>query len=247
MQLNRSFNNSNHRSCRDRASKPRHRRTRSPRSWLPSWRKPPNRRTSPTLHQAVSTLDRNQLMSIMLIQLSPGAQIPEHDAGDRAVYALTDSSLLLKSEDGAEVETYLPGQVDVWSVGTYGIENAGDETARFIVVNRTSAPLETAIGTTTAGEAITQPETVTVLHSGQNFEMKRVELMPESTVSLDCDNPCSVFTLTPATLVVDSETGEPDIIMDVFEDRAVWFDGGSTWTAESKESPVGLVVFELKM
>jgi hypothetical protein len=195
--------------------------------------------------EAVSTLDRNQLMSIMLIELPPGAQIPEHDAGDRAVYALTHSSLLLKSEDTVDVETYLPGDVDVWSVGTYGIENAGDETARFIVVNRTSAPLETAIGTTTAGEAITQPENVTVLHSGQNFEIERVELTPKSTASLRCDSPCSVFTLTPASLVVDSDTGGPDV-MDVFEDRAVWFDGGSTWRVNSNENEVGLVVVQLK-
>lgn len=196
--------------------------------------------------EAVATLDRNQLMSIMLIELPPGAQIPEHDAGNRAVYAITDGSLLLKSEDGGDVKTHVIGDVDVWSAGKYAIVNTGGEATRFVVVNRTSAPLETVTGDTTAGEGMAQPEPVTVLHSGQNFEVKRVELMPESTVSLDCDNPCSVFTLTPATLVIDAEDGEPDV-MDVFEDRAVWFDGGLTWTAESKESPVGLVVFELNM
>jgi hypothetical protein len=86
---------------------------------------------------------------------------------------------------------------------------------------------------------------VTVLHQDQDFKIERVELMPESTLSMVCENPCSVFTLTPATLVVESEGAEPDV-MDVFGNRAVWFDGGSTWTAESDEDPVGLVVFELE-
>ena len=195
--------------------------------------------------ELVATLDRNQLMSIMLIELPPGVEVPEHDAGNRAVYALTDSSLLLKSEDAGNVETYSVGDVDFWPPGTYGIENTGDEAARFVVVNRTSAPLKTAIDDTTPGEEMEQPEQVTVLHSGQNFGVERVELAPESTVSLWCDSPCSIFTLTPATLVVDSESEEPDV-MDVFGNRAVWFDGGSTWTVKSSEDPVGLVVVQLK-
>ena len=195
--------------------------------------------------EAVATLDRNQLMSIMLIELPPGAEVPEHEAGLRAVYALTDGSLVLNSDDSGDVAALSTGDVDVWPAGRYGIENTGGEAVRFVVLNRTSDPLAMTAGDTTSDEAESPPESVTVLHQDQDFKIERVELMPESTVSMACENPCSIFTLTPATLVVESEGAEPDV-MDVFGNRAVWFDGGSTWTVESDEDPVGLVVFELE-
>jgi len=195
--------------------------------------------------EAVATLDRNQLMSVLLIELRPGEQIPEHDAGIRAVYALNDSSLLLNSDDAGDVETYSTGDVDVWSSGSYAIENTGNEAARVVVVNRTAAPLTPPVGDMAASEPMSQPEPPTVLHSDEDFEIDRIELAPGSSRSVRCDNPCSVFTLTPATLVVDEEGGERDV-MDVFESRSVWFDGGSTWTVEAGENAVGLVVFKIK-
>lgn len=193
---------------------------------------------------AVATLDRNQLASVLLVKLAPGERIPEHDAGQRALYALTDSSLLLNAGGVDEVQNYSAGEVDVWPRGRYGIENSGDETARFVVVNRTAAPLELPTEDVAAADDRAEAEPSTVLHSGEAFEIDRIELAPGTTRSVRCDNPCSVFTLTPATIVGDDEDGEPDV-MDVFADRSVWFDGGTTWTVEAGDDAIALAVFEI--
>lgn len=199
--------------------------------------------------ESVATLDRNEYLSVMLVDLSPGERIADHEAGTRAIYAITASTLMLDLESAGGELDYEAGGADVWLPGRYGIENTGEAAAHFVVATRTGnalppTPVEGADPEGSPSQSAGEP--TEVLYSDENFEIERVLLTPDSTTRpLRCDSPCAIYTLTPATLVVD-QPGADEKTMDVFEDRSVWFDAGSSMTVEAGGDAVALVVFELK-
>jgi hypothetical protein len=195
--------------------------------------------------EIVATLDRNEIVSVMLIDLPAGESIPEHDAGPRAIYTLTDSSFQVDKAGSADIRSYSIGEVAAWSAGTYSIENAGEGSARMVVVDRTSIPLPPQSEASAASEEPTSGSVPpVVLHRDDRWVIERLSLAPESSQAVRCGSPCAVFTLTPATLLVENENGEPEP-MDVYQDRSVWFDAGASWSLETAEEPAAVVVFQI--
>lgn len=194
----------------------------------------------------VATLEKNDHVAVALIDLTPGARIPEHDAVRRAVYALSDCSLWTTIDGDAQMLTYSAGDADTWAAGRYELENASDEEAELIVVSRfdTALPGDSAAAITESSteDVPTSPEPVAF---DPYFETVNIAVEPDESLSLHCEHPCVIYTVTPATIGV-SDGAEVVDRNEYFSSRATWFDRGSDLVVEAEDEPVRLVVFEIK-
>jgi hypothetical protein len=174
--------------------------------------------------------------------------VPEHDASPSAVYAVTD--IVLEKNDGESVETITlaGGEAATWNAGRYELVNAGESGAEMVVVARTAESLSAAVemadqagGESTGIPAESQPSALAV---SDHFRVRQVAVEAGEERRVVCEHPCSVYTLTAASIEVPryDETVEA---MDVFEKRALWFDWQSEFTVTAGEQPVALAVFEV--
>jgi quercetin dioxygenase-like cupin family protein len=195
--------------------------------------------------EAATTIDRNQYVSVVHVDLEAGSSVPGHEAPVSAVYFLTEAALQTTSDDDGDTASYSAGEAAVWDAGTYGVENVGESAAEMIVVARSAEALPEALESP-SDEAPTDvaplpPET---LLSGDDFIIQTVAVEAGQERSLRFEYPCSVYTLTPAQLLVPRGDDEVET-MDVFEDRAVWFDWQSEFTVRSNDDATRLVVFQV--
>lgn len=76
----------------------------------------------------------NELFDVHRVQLEPGQQLPQHAGYPRVVYALSDYTTRF-TQDGEETRrSFEEGDVHVHEAGTHTVENIGDTSARFLVV-----------------------------------------------------------------------------------------------------------------
>jgi hypothetical protein len=195
---------------------------------------------------SVMTLEKNNYVAVVRIDLAPGDHISAHQAGARAVYALTDSSLWMTADGTAQMLSYSAGDADTWGPGRFKLENAGETEAELIVVTRFAAALpedpEAEPAQPASGASPTSPALIVGDH---DFEMKNLVIEPGESRDLLCERPCVIYTVTPATVGVPSSGGYLDEA-DVFANRALWFDSGSTPLMKAGDDTAQLVVFEVK-
>jgi hypothetical protein len=198
--------------------------------------------------EAAVTIDRNQFVSVVQVNLDPAESVPEHDASPSAVYAVTDIVLEKNDGESGETITLAGGEAATWNAGRYELVNAGESGAEMVVVARTAERLSAAVEMTEQAEgespgipAESQPS---ALAASDYFRVRQVAVEAGVERRVVCEHPCSVYTLTAASIEVPryDETVEA---MDVFEKRALWFDWQSEFTVNAGEQPVALAVFEV--
>lgn len=71
---------------------------------------------------------------VLRVALPPGARQPLHGGRARLVYALNDHRVLFATEDGDQREVaHRAGEVHWHEAGRHAVENAGEETARYVL------------------------------------------------------------------------------------------------------------------
>lgn len=134
--------------------------------------------------ESVSVVLDNEWVRAMRFSVEPGAELPRHEAGDRAVYALSDYTIEWTEGDAAATEkSWTAGQAHWHGAGAHGVRNTGAGIAEYLVVERQGAELP-AEGEAGVGS---QPETGAAEHGEIVLEndavrVARFELLPgEST------------------------------------------------------------------
>jgi hypothetical protein len=195
---------------------------------------------------SVMTLEINNYVAVVRIDLAPGDHISAHQAGARAVYALTDSSLWMAADGTARMLSYAAGDADTWGPGRFKLENAGENEAELIVVTRFAAALPEDLEAEPAQPASGDSPTPPALDVGDpDFEIMDVVIEPGESLDLLCECPCVIYTVTPATIGVPTSGGYLDEA-EVFANRALWFDRGSKPVMRAGNDTTRLVAFEVK-
>jgi hypothetical protein len=195
---------------------------------------------------SVMTLEKNSYIAVVRIDLAPGDHISAHQAGARAVYALTDSSLWMTAEGTSQMLSYFAGNADTWGPGRFKLENAGEYEAELIVVSRSAAALPEDPEAEPVQSASGDSQTPLALVVGDpDFGIMDVAIEPGESRDLLCEHPCVIYTVTPARIGVPASGGYLDET-DVFANRALWFDCGTKLVMKAGNDTTRLVAFEVK-
>ena len=196
---------------------------------------------------SVATLEKNRFMDVVRIVLPPGERIPEHDAGARAIFALSDCRLWVAEEGAGAIQSYAEYDATTWEPGRYSLENPGEDEAELVVVSRSGSPLPASVDTpqkAASPDVGSQP--LALQFSDDMFEISSLEIDTDMERRLSWEHPCVLYTLTPAMIgVVSDAGGEPDMA-EIFENRAIWLDRGSTLVVKAGADMAHLVVFQIK-
>lgn len=195
--------------------------------------------------EAATTIDRNQWVSVVHVTLAPEQRIPEHDAPVSAVYFLTGADLEMATAETSDTASHQAGEAAVWEAGSYSLANIGETEAEMVVVVRTAEALPEALeapAETPASEP--DPAPLETVITDDDFIVHRLTVEAGQERRVSFEYPCSVYTVTPATLQVPRGEDETET-MEVFEDRAVWFDWQSDFTVQGGDEPTELAVFQV--
>jgi len=92
--------------------------------------------------EKVSVVLENDWVRALLFDMEAGSELPLHQGSDRVVYSLSDYTLEWTEGDAPAVEkTWAAGQAHWHAAGPHAARNAGAGAARFLVVERSAAPL----------------------------------------------------------------------------------------------------------
>jgi hypothetical protein len=92
----------------------------------------------------VKLLFENEYVWVLEFHLRPGEMLPVHEAGNRAVYSLSDYRLLFLPSYEPSEERWRPGEARWYHYEPHEAKNVGKTDARFLVVARKPAPLGAA-------------------------------------------------------------------------------------------------------
>jgi quercetin dioxygenase-like cupin family protein len=128
--------------------------------------------------EAVSVVLENEWARVMRFTLEPGAELPRHDASERAVYALSDYTIEWTEGDEAPVEkSWTAGQAHWHAGGPHSVLNTGSSVAQFLVFERRGAALPGEEQATDEAEAAqSSPEHVQTLLDNEAVRVAEVTL-----------------------------------------------------------------------
>jgi hypothetical protein len=196
--------------------------------------------------QHVTALFGNDYAIAMRVDLAPGQDIPEHEAGFRAAYALSECMLRITADNKDAVHHFLAGEARAWQAGTYFFENIGDSDAHLVMVTRTNTPLPAA---TSAGEdrPAMHPDALqgTILIANQAADVFERALEPGKELPLPRAFPRLILAVTPAELTVGDPASE-DQPFELDRGDVLWRDADPTRLENRGNETTRLVVFTLR-
>lgn len=147
---------------------------------------------------AVTTALRNDYVRVLRFDLAPGEALPGHRGGRRVVYALNDYQVAwTENGDALGQGRWSEGDVHVHGPGVHAIENTGENTASFVIVERLDAALPEA-PVPTGAEAL--PAGARGLHAGEHFGVLNVELAPGEAQQDHPGGWRAIYALTGSTI-----------------------------------------------
>jgi hypothetical protein len=124
----------------------------------------------------------NQFVKVYEATLKAGETLPFHHGGNRLIYSLNNYKLLYHWEGKTFEENRKAGDVHFHPEATHAEENPGKSVARFLIVERQSAPLPPANGTG-ADMARVNPNNTKVIFDRDMAKVFEVTLHPNETLS----------------------------------------------------------------
>lgn len=89
---------------------------------------------SPAEGAMETELFQGDFAEVHRVTLEPGARLPDHRGYARAIYSLTDYTLAFTGDSGTVERSFADGDAHYHDPGEHTVENVGDTTAEFLVV-----------------------------------------------------------------------------------------------------------------
>ena len=121
----------------------------------------------------------NEHVRVSRVSLAPGADLPAHDGGRRAIYALGEYEIQWQPDGAApERRAWADGDVHFHDAGSHALANIGTTQAEFVVFERLAAPLPGDAASEVKDAADVMPETAALLSENASFRVMQVVLEP---------------------------------------------------------------------
>jgi quercetin dioxygenase-like cupin family protein len=196
--------------------------------------------------QHVTALFGNGYAIAMRVDLEPGQEIPEHRAGFRAAYAMSECTLRVTADRHTRDHHFLAGEARSWRAGTYSFENVGDSDAHLVMVTRTETPLPEVSPAGEDGPAMhvdaLQGTILIANHAADVFERA---LAPGKELPLPRAFPRLILAVTPADLNVRDRASQ-DRFFELDRGDVLWRDAGPTRLENRGDETARLVIFTLR-
>lgn len=134
--------------------------------------------TAPQPEGATVVLD-GEYAKAVLFELQPGQAQSRHDGPERVVYALVDYTLEWTEGDAAPMKTsWNTGDAHWHAAGPHAAKNAGESSARYLVVSRTAKALPAVGGAAGPDVGAADPGHGRVLLENEKVRVVEVTLAP---------------------------------------------------------------------
>jgi hypothetical protein len=194
----------------------------------------------------VSKLFENRYARADRIRLEPGIALPDHRAGFRAVYALGEFDLDVRTGDRTVQHHLTPGEVITWPAGHYSIVNSGEAVASFVVVSPTGAMPTTDPGTDDSDDTI-EPDLQweKLVFSSNQVDVMEATMEPGEEHPLSSRHPALVYALTPAAVEFRSASGEA-VSTGINEGGVAWLEPEVSVAENTGNETARLAMFHFK-
>ena len=191
----------------------------------------------------------NKYASALKISLEPGQQLPWHKGEPRVIYSLSDYSVRFKVDpsDTSSEKNYLnAGDVHWHEENVHSVENTGNSTADYIVIERLARPLPDMNDTSSASDIeVAAPKGTTSLLDNRHVKVVRVELMPGEETPMHSATARLIYSLT--NYAISFNTAERKAEESEFAKGDMhWHSGGKHAVHNTGDSTARFVVFEFK-
>ena len=130
----------------------------------------------------VKLLFENEFVWVLEYRLRPGEELPVHDLGNHAVYALSDYRLLSLHSYEPSAGQWTAGEVHWYRCEPHEVKNTGKTVARYLAVARKPVPLEEAPRIEPENDLLTlAPQGTRELLKNQHMRILEVTLAPGET------------------------------------------------------------------
>lgn len=198
----------------------------------------------------------NEFVKVVAVELEPELNLPAYPATDRLIYALSDCKLTLSTDQAEnQTHTWKKGQGSWISAGENSITNAGETTAKFLIVNRVTQGLPGLKESDSRHSlAETAPQLAETVFDNETIQITAVNL-PAGVASPAYEGVNSlVYSLNLLSLKLGKVTGPgPDSTTHVaYEELTIkpgtahWYDRGKQILANPGEVAANFLVFSFK-
>lgn len=193
----------------------------------------------------VRTAFENDVVQVLDFTLEPQEGVPVHRGRPRVVYSLGDYRLRFVTESVDEESRWEEGDVHWHEAGDHSVANVGTETARFMVVTRTDAPLGGETSSAAPQDAAAAPEQGEVLLDNEDVRVVRMTLGAGEAQPTHHGLPRLIYPLTPYTIRY-TEPGQDPVERSFQAGEAHWHEAGEHAVENTGESEARFVVFQFK-
>jgi hypothetical protein len=191
--------------------------------------------------QNVKLLFENEYVWVLRFHLRPGDMLPVHEAGNRAVYALSDYRLLFLPSYEPSMERMHPGEVQWRHYEPHEAKNVGTTDALFLVVARKPIPLAEVTSRDPKKDLLKlAPKSAKLLLENQHMRVTEVTVRPGEKQPLHQGLHRVVYSLTDYQIRMGGDEYQ-------FQSGDVHFHGPGEHAVENTSGTMArYVVFELR-